>query len=87
MTFALESYRLPLAAAAAGFTGFSHHDALADAEACAAIVVHAAQFHGADDLRQLADTARVSMKRLTPAAPPADTSAPAAAPRRRVVFR
>jgi DNA polymerase-3 subunit epsilon len=87
-TYALDSYRLPLAAAAAGFTGFSHHDALADAEACAAIVVHAAQFHGADDLRQLADTTRVSMKRLTPAPPPADPDAPAAAaPRRRVVFR
>ena len=84
-TYALDSYRLPLAAAAAGFTGFSHHDALADAEACAAIVVHAAQFHGADDLRQLAETARVGMKRLTPAAPPADAGAPA--PRRRVVFR
>jgi DNA polymerase-3 subunit epsilon len=65
-TYALDSYRLPMAAAAAGFTGFSHHDALADAEACAAIVNHAAAVHGADDLRQLAEASRVTMKRLTP---------------------
>jgi len=68
-TYVLDSYRLPMAAAAAGFTGFSHHDALADAEACAAIVTHAAAVHGADDLRQLSEASRVSMKRLQPATP------------------
>ena len=31
-----------MAARAAGHVGFQHHDASADAEACAAIVVHAA---------------------------------------------
>ncbi|MDN4615778.1 exonuclease domain-containing protein [Leifsonia sp. F6_8S_P_1B] len=55
-TYSLESYRLPVAAMAAGFEDFHHHDALADAEACAAIVVHAARRHGAatiDDLAEL----------------------------------
>jgi DNA polymerase-3 subunit epsilon len=58
-TYHLESYRLPSAAMAAGFEDFSHHDALADAEACAAIVVHAAKRHEADDLARLAHLTRV----------------------------
>lgn len=53
-TYSLESYRLPVAAMAAGFEGFRHHDAIADAEACAAIVIHAARRHGASDARHLA---------------------------------
>ena len=69
-TYALDSYRLPLAAAAAGFTGFSHHDALADAEACAAIVAHAALFHGAADVAELASIAAVKVKVLQPATTP-----------------
>lgn len=55
-TYHLDSYRLPVAAMAAGFEDFAHHDALADAEACAAIVVHAAKRH---DVTELADLARV----------------------------
>jgi DNA polymerase III subunit epsilon len=58
-TYHLDSYRLPVAAMAAGFEDFSHHDALADAEACAAIVVHAAKRHEADDLDRLAHITRV----------------------------
>ncbi|UOE45677.1 3'-5' exonuclease [Agromyces larvae] len=53
-TYRLDSYRLPSAAMAAGFEDFSHHNALDDAAACAAIVVHAATRHGADDLAALA---------------------------------
>jgi DNA polymerase-3 subunit epsilon len=53
-TYTLDSYRLPVAAMAAGFEDFAHHDALADAEACAAIVVHAARRHEASDLVHLA---------------------------------
>lgn len=53
-TYTLDSYRLPVAAMAAGFEGFHHHDALADAEACAAIIVHAARRHGAATLEELA---------------------------------
>ena len=58
-TYHLESYRLPVAAMAAGFEDFSHHDALADAEACAAIIVHAAKRHEADDVERLAHITRV----------------------------
>lgn len=58
-TYHLESYRLPVAAMAAGFDDFHHHDALADSEACAAIMVHAAQRHGVDTLTQLADALAV----------------------------
>ncbi|GAA1741412.1 exonuclease domain-containing protein [Microcella frigidaquae] len=54
-TYHLDSYRLPVAAMAAGFEDFPHHDALADAEACAAIIVHAAKRH---DVTELADLAR-----------------------------
>jgi DNA polymerase III subunit epsilon len=53
-TYHLDSYRLPVAAMAAGFDEFHHHDALADSEACAAIMVHAAKRHGVDSLSQLA---------------------------------
>jgi len=52
-TYSLDSYKLPVAAMAAGFEDFAHHDALADAEACAAIVVHAAKRHEANDLVHL----------------------------------
>jgi DNA polymerase-3 subunit epsilon len=53
-TYSLDSYRLPVAAMAAGFEDFAHHDALADAEACAAIIVHAAKRHEASDIVHLA---------------------------------
>ena len=53
-TYDLPSHRLPLSAAAAGFGEFAHHEALADAEACAAIIVDAARRHEAGDLATLA---------------------------------
>ena len=53
-TYRLDSYKLPIAAAAAGFAEFSHHDALADARASAAIVVDAARLAGARDVDALA---------------------------------
>lgn len=65
-TYVLDSYRLPVAAAAAGFRDFAHHDALADAEACAAIVVHAAAHHGADDLDALAAAVGVGIATIRP---------------------
>jgi len=52
-TWRLDSYRLPDAAFAAGFEGFQHHDALADAEACAAIVIGAARRHHVASLAEL----------------------------------
>jgi len=53
-TYDLDSYRLPRAAAAAGFAEFSHHDALADARACAQIVIDSALRAGASDVFALA---------------------------------
>jgi DNA polymerase III subunit epsilon len=53
-TYHLDSYRLPVAAMAAGFEDFAHHDPLADAEACAAIIVHAAKRHDAESMLDLA---------------------------------
>lgn len=52
--YELDSYRLPVAAAAAGFGDFSHHDALADARACAQIIIDAARRAGAADVFALA---------------------------------
>jgi DNA polymerase-3 subunit epsilon len=60
-TYNLDSYRLPVAAMAAGFEDFAHHDALADAEACAAIMVHAGKRHEAFDLEHLATVAGVKV--------------------------
>ena len=77
-TYSLDSYRLPVAATAAGFDAFSHHDALADAEACAAIVAHAALFHGASDLGELATIASVKVKVLQPAGEPTASAVPRA---------
>lgn len=53
-TYNLPSYRLPLAAAAAGFMDFAHHDAGADALACAHIILDAARRAGAQDVVELA---------------------------------
>ena len=52
-TYHLDSYKLPVAAMAAGFEGFQHHQAPDDAAACAAIMVHAARRGGADSLPEL----------------------------------
>ncbi|TFD83227.1 exonuclease domain-containing protein [Cryobacterium fucosi] len=67
-TYQLDSYRLPVAAMAAGFAGFAHHDALADAEACAAIMVHAAGRHDADTLEELARISGVKIGAIGPVA-------------------
>lgn len=87
-TYSLDSYRLPLAAMAAGFDDFRHHDALADAEACAAIVVHAADRHGAVDLIDLAGITRTRLARIGSAiSGPGLGSSPAAGPARAVDWR
>ena len=63
-TYHLESYRLPVAAMAAGFEDFEHHNAAADAAACAAIIVHAAQRHGASSIAELAELTGSRVKQL-----------------------
>jgi DNA polymerase III subunit epsilon len=70
--YELESYRLPFVAAEAGYGNFPHHDALADALACAHIVVDAAARSGARDLDALAEATSVRINRThatEPAAP------------------
>jgi DNA polymerase-3 subunit epsilon len=69
-TYQLDSYKLPSAAMAAGFEDFQHHNALADAQACAAIIVHAADRHGVSDMSELADAVGTQLKRVgTPLQP------------------
>jgi DNA polymerase-3 subunit epsilon len=63
-TYHLDSYRLPSAAMAAGFEDFEHHNAAADAEACAAIMVHAARRHDVDDVIGLARACAIKVGRL-----------------------
>lgn len=63
-TYELDSHRLPVSAAAAGFDEFAHHDALADAEACAAIAIDAAARHSAASLTELAKVTGVRIHRL-----------------------
>lgn len=63
-TYNLDSYRLPIAAMAAGFEDFAHHDALADSQACAAIVVHAAHRHGAASVAELAEITSCKLGRI-----------------------
>ena len=52
-TYHLESYRLNSVAYAIGHEEFKHHDALADADACARIIIHAADRHGVDSFEEL----------------------------------
>lgn len=73
-TYHLDSYRLPVAAMAAGFEDFSHHNALADAEACAAIMIHAAERHGAATIEELAHITRVNVGVIGPVATQEHTS-------------
>jgi len=62
-TYDLASYSLPFAAAAAGFDLTSHHDALADAEACAHIAMDAALRHGAADVDALFEAVGLGLGR------------------------
>lgn len=52
-TYHLDSYRLNAVAYAIGHEEFSHHDALADSDACARIVLHMAGRHEVETLEQL----------------------------------
>ena len=64
-TYNLESYRLNAVAYAVGHEEFNHHDALADADACARIVVHmAAKRHDVDNLDDLAAATKQVLKPL-----------------------
>jgi len=64
-TYNLDSYRLNAVAYAVGHEEFNHHDALADADACARIVVHmAAKRHDVNNLDDLAAATKQVLKPL-----------------------
>lgn len=63
-TYNLESYRLNAVAYAIGHEEFQHHNALADSDACARIVIHAADRHGVADLPALLEATKVRLGRL-----------------------
>jgi DNA polymerase-3 subunit epsilon len=63
-TYALESYRLNAVAYAIGHEEFAHHDALADSDACARIVLHMADRHEVEDVAGLLNATRQQLKPL-----------------------
>jgi DNA polymerase-3 subunit epsilon len=63
-TYHLESYRLNSVAYAIGHEDFKHHDALADADACARIIVHAADRHGVESIEELLEATGKKLKVL-----------------------
>lgn len=63
-TYNLESYRLNAVAYAIGHEEFAHHDALADSDACARIIIHAADRHGAENLDELLAATNQVWKKL-----------------------
>jgi DNA polymerase-3 subunit epsilon len=67
--YELDSYRLPLVAAEAGFTEFPHHDPIADALACAHIMIDAARRVGALDIEGLAELSTVRVSKIPAVAP------------------
>ncbi|MGX1701829.1 3'-5' exonuclease [Microbacterium sp. NPDC055357] len=69
--YQLESYRLPFVAAEAGFADFAHHNATADALACAHVMIDAARRMGASDIDALAAGASVRVSQIAVAAEPA----------------
>nr|WP_211160304.1 3'-5' exonuclease [Microbacterium sp. MF43] len=69
--YQLESYRLPFVAAEAGFGDFAHHNATADALACAHVMIDAARRVAADDIDLLAEYCGVRVSQIAVAAAPA----------------
>jgi DNA polymerase-3 subunit epsilon len=69
--YQLDSYRLPSVAAVAGFMDFAHHDAAADALACAHIMIDACQRTGARDIYALMQSVGLRMSQIPAPARPA----------------
>jgi len=69
--YRLESYRLPFVAAEAGFADFPHHNATADAMACAHVMIDAARRVGAHDIDDLAEAVGVRVSQIAFADAPA----------------
>ncbi|TQJ31703.1 3'-5' exonuclease [Microbacterium sp. SLBN-146] len=68
--YQLPSYRLPFVAAEAGFAEFAHHNATADALACAHVMIDAARRLGVDDIDDVAIGAGVRVSQIVIAAQP-----------------
>ncbi len=68
--YQLPSYRLPFVAAEAGFAEFAHHNATADALACAHVMIDAARRLGVDDIDDVAAGAGVRVSQIVIAAQP-----------------
>jgi DNA polymerase-3 subunit epsilon len=64
-TYNLDSYRLNAVAYAIGHEDFKHHDALADSDACARIMLHAADRHGVETVDELAAATRQLIKQIS----------------------
>ncbi|MEI3847264.1 MULTISPECIES: 3'-5' exonuclease [unclassified Microbacterium] len=69
--YRLDSYRLPFVAAEAGFADFPHHNATADALACAHVMIDAANRVGAADIEGLAAAVGVRVSQIAVAEAPA----------------
>ncbi len=69
--YRLESYRLPFVAAEAGFADFPHHNATADALACAHVMIDAARRLAVDSVDGLAEAAGVRVSQIVVAEAPA----------------
>jgi DNA polymerase-3 subunit epsilon len=74
-TYDLPSYRLPAAAAAAGFTELVHHEATSDAVASAYIMIDAARRWEAADVTELAALSGVRIGAIDVARMPAAAAA------------
>lgn len=68
--YRLESYRLPFVAAEAGFADFPHHNATADALACAHVMIDAARRVGAADIEALTAAVGVRVSQIAIAEAP-----------------
>jgi DNA polymerase III subunit epsilon len=68
--YRLDSYRLPFVAAEAGFADFPHHNATADALACAHVMIDAANRVGAADIDGLAAAVGVRVSQIAVAEAP-----------------
>jgi DNA polymerase-3 subunit epsilon len=69
--YRLESNRLPFVAAEAGFADFAHHNATADAMACAHVMIDAARRIGASDIEALTEAVGVRVSQIAVAEAPA----------------
>jgi DNA polymerase-3 subunit epsilon len=64
-TYNLDSYGLSAVAYAIGHEDFQHHDALADAEACARVVMHMAKRHDVESIPELMAAVGIALRTVS----------------------